>query len=230
MFHQIYKKPDSKPSLQVQRLLWRASQLRDQVRCRLRRITSFEETDSVEGQSRSFRIWMFSSFGALICILLLNLHLNASSDDGTPKERITESPDLVSQIPPGHVLVPIEPMNLDAIDAVFGQHGWADIFVDRDDVDTTFRPSNKPARRRIAVGVPMIRAPRNPSRLAVIIAETETQLISELGQPVHVALRRSASRPTAPKTIARVRRTRQDLSPAIIRLELVHEDGIADSN
>lgn len=171
---------------------------------------------------------MFSSFGALVCILLLNL--SARSNEVKPSSaNSTQTEDLVSQLPTGHVLVPIEPMNLDAIDAVFGQHGWADLFIEREDVDTAFRNSGKPARRRIAVGVPLIRAPRNPSRLAVIVSESETQLISELGQPVHVALRKSpANGKSAHKPALAVRRAR--FSHPSIQLELVHEDGIEDSN
>ena len=227
MSHPISKRLGSKVSLRIQTLLFHAGRLHSDLRNHFQRIARFEETDSVEGQSRSFRIWMFSSFGALVCILLLNL--SARSDNNSHATPKFEAPDLVSQIPAGHVLVPIEPMNLDAIDAVFGNHGWADLFVEHDGVDADFRRSNKPSRRRIAVGIPIVRAPRNPSRLAVIVAETETQIISELGQPVHVALRKSAPQKTKSGSSSKDHTTSRRRPGAAIGLELVHEDGIEES-
>lgn len=231
MFHQTFKKQDSKLQLLAHRFLGLINEEKQKARAFWHRFTSLEEADSVEGQSRSFRIWMFSSFGALVCILLLNFHATSSTDAPTAhrEDATALTSDLLSQLPAGHVLVPIEPMNIDAIDAVFGQHGWADLFVERDDVDTTFRASGKPARRRIAVGIPLLRAPRNPSRLAVIVPETETRLVSELGQPVHVALRKSPAKKSGPEKLSRGHSFARSGKPTV-QFELVHESGIEDAN
>ncbi len=192
------------------------------------RLVSFEEAETVEGQSRSFRVWTFSSFAALICILILNLQSKSETDSRQPAA--SSRVDVLSLVPDGYVLVPIEPINLDSIDAIFGSRGWADLFVERANIDSDFRASSRPTRRRIAVGVALVRAPRNPARIAALVKETDTRLISELGQPVHIALRKAAPKSNGES----VTEERDDFKAGNGHLnrptELVHEDGIQEEN
>ena len=88
---------------------------------------------------------------------------------------------MADQMPNGFVLVPIEPTNLDSLDAVFGQHGYADLY--RAD-------GSEKKGSRLARGLALVRSPRNPRRFAVLISDNESNRISELAEPVLVILRK----------------------------------------
>lgn len=227
MLQKMFTKPDSKTALLLKSLNQKAAE----VASRLIQFARLEESDSVEGQSRSFRVWMLSSFVALLCILILNLQ---SKPDENPSDVTAGGAiDIMTLVPDGFVLVPLEPLNLEAIDSVFGSRGWADLFAERTGADVEFRQSGRPSSKRIASGVALIRAPRNPGRLAAIVAENDIQLISDLGQPVHIALRKTAPKKqtvglTSNSMISSPKASRKTprLKPPIV--ELVHEDGIEE--
>ncbi len=227
MLQKIFTKPDSKPT----RLLKLLNRKASEIASRSIRFARLEESDSVEGHSRSFRVWMFSSLAALLGILILNLQSN--SEESTTGRRASAAVDIMSLVPDGFVLVPLEPLNMDSIDAVFGSRGWADLFVERAGADLDFRQTGRPSRKRIASGVALIRAPRNPSRIAAIVAESDVQLISDLGQPVHVALRKNSPKQRTAELTSNSRISRTKVLPKrpqqnLPLIELVHEDGIKE--
>lgn len=227
MLQKKFTKPDSKTA----RMLSLINQKGAEVVSRSIRFARLEDSDSVEGQSRSFRVWMLSSFAALLCILILNLQ---SKPEENPDDANTRGAlDIMTLVPDGFVLVPLEPLNLDAIDSVFGSRGWADLFAERAGADFEFRQSGRPSRKRIASGVALIRAPRNPGRIAAIVAESDIQLISDLGQPVHIVLRKTAPKKqtvglTSNSWISNPKVSRKAPRRRAPIVELVHEDGIEE--
>lgn len=81
-------------------------------------------------------------------------------------------------IPRGFVLVPIEVQNYEALDSILGKYGVVDLFRNRAD-----------GGQLIAKNVRLMRAPQNPSRFAVLIAETQASEILKYQGLVFVTLK-----------------------------------------
>jgi hypothetical protein len=140
--------------------------------------------DSVEAQAESLRIWMWASAAGLALIVVTTIVSQGPAADSKNNKSEPEVA-MADQIPNGFVLVPIEPTNLDSLDSVFGQHGYADLY----------HPEGSAKKgRRLAFGVALVRSPRNPRRFAVLIPEAESSRIAELSDPVLVILRKMPGR------------------------------------
>ncbi len=145
--------------------------------------------DTAEAQADALRIWMWASAAGLSLIVIVTVASRSSGSSTTTSgsSRVgeisqTESLSIIQQMPRGFVLVPIEPANLDALDSMFDQHGFADLY----------RADGGDRRgRRVARGVALIRSPRNPRRFAVLMPESDSDRMPELAEPVLVILRKS---------------------------------------
>lgn len=160
---------------------------------------SFRETDdTVEGQSKAFRLWMFSSTAAILMMLLLSFGStrssgvsHAASHGTSPDAEPKAGPSLIDQVPDGFVLVPIEPLNFETIDALIDNHAYVDLYHSSGEETFSSNSSASDRRRRlIARGLPLVRAPKNPSKFAVLVKEADTFVLMRLGEPVLVVVRK----------------------------------------
>lgn len=170
-----------------------------------------EGDDTVESQAHTFRIWMWSSTVGLGLIVIVTVLSGATNPTETPVAPVESSISMFDQLPEGYMVAPIEPTNLDSLDSMFDQHGYADLY----------KPEAGGGKgKRIARGVPLIRAPKNPRRFAVLIAESQTATLANLADPVLVILRKKPAKvyeepDEKPKSRSRLR----DVSPSIDVIE-----------
>ncbi|MDZ4082191.1 MAG: hypothetical protein U1E10_04590 [Bdellovibrionales bacterium] len=152
---------------------------------------SFRETDdTVEGQSKAFRLWMFTSTAAILMMLLLSFASTQSSVASSKRES-NAGLSLIEQVPDGFVLVPIEPLNFETIDALIENHAYVDLYLSSGEENFISDSSATDRRKRlIARGLPLVRAPRNPSKFAVLVKEADTAVLMRLGAPVLVVVRK----------------------------------------
>lgn len=135
--------------------------------------------DTVEAQAETFRIWMWSSAAGLSLIIITAV-VSMSRGDDTVKPAAAEQ-SMLEKLPDGFMIAPIDPINIDSLDSIFEQHGYADLY--RAD-------GEKGKGQRIARGLPLIRAPRNPRRFAVLVREEQSSVLASLNEPVLVILRK----------------------------------------
>ena len=87
--------------------------------------------------------------------------------ENTVPEESQFTPDTI--IPEGYVLVPIQLQNFASLDSMIGQFGVVDLFTAYED------PTMK--SRKVGNRLKLIRAPLNPSQFAVLVPDTEADLI-----------------------------------------------------
>lgn len=148
------------------------------------------EDETVEGQSKAFRLWMMSSTAAVLLMLLMSF---SSSKGSEPQhtDRSTTTLSLAEQVPDGFVLVPIEPINFETIDAIVEDHAYVDLYLASNDELSSYDASSSMRKKRlIARGLPLVRAPKNPSRFAVLVKESDSNVLTRLGGPVQIVVRR----------------------------------------
>lgn len=154
------------------------------------KIRSAEKDDTVEAQAQTFRIWMWSSAAGLALIVITSVvsmsattSANPASSDGAVERSVLAS------LPDGYVIAPIDPTNSESLDSIFDEHGYADLY-QATAADTR--------GKCIARGLPLIRAPKNPRRFAVLVSETQAGVLASLNEPVLVVLRKKpAGKPEA---------------------------------
>lgn len=174
-----------------------------------------KDDDTVEAQAQTFRIWMWSTAAGLTLILISTV---VSMSRGAEKADLAAGGEasLLTSLPDGYVLAPIEPANLDSLDSIFEDHGYADLYRSSD--------SNERGAK-IARGLALIRAPKNPRRFAILVPESDSDLLAELNQPVIVVLRKK------PKSTANERqpKSRRKSESPLIRetkgdIQLIEEE------
>lgn len=84
----------------------------------------------------------------------------------SPTESSAVAAGLDTYIPKGFVLVPIDVQNYEALDSILGKFGIVDLFRGQDE-----------GGQLIARNVRLLRAPQNPSRFAVLVAEAQAPRI-----------------------------------------------------
>jgi hypothetical protein len=188
---------------------WIELVLKVSERC-IRKISSgFRSTDdTVEGQSKAFRVWMFSSTAAILLMMLLSLGPSGNSIAKPDSEHSTAQ-SLIDQVPDGFVLVPIEPLNFEAIDALVENHVYVDLYRASDDDPLNSDSGDSIRRKRlIARGLPMVRAPKNPSKFAVLVKEADSDILARLGAPVLVVVRKRPPKQGYPESRKTIRSQR----------------------
>jgi hypothetical protein len=105
-------------------------------------------------------------------------------------DKISSETDFVNStdtyIPNGYVLVPLEISNAIAVSSLMGQYTFVDIY-------TTSGTDGSP-QKIIAQGLRMIRAPHNDEQFAVLVAESEHELIQHLSEQVFVVIKNPKSK------------------------------------
>lgn len=135
--------------------------------------------NSIEGQARTFRLWVLISGVTLLICALSNSSATTGSSPVAPQ---SESIDITAQIPAGLLVVPIQAANYSTLDPLLNQHSWADIYL----------PSLDGSRGlRIAESIPVIRTSQNRQHLAALIPEGEPSPLLSISDPVIVILRSS---------------------------------------
>ena len=176
-----------------------------------RRIRRLKDQDStIEDQAQSFRVWMWSSAFALTLIVIFTVISNSKSKDDLPA--VESTPSFLEQLPDGFVVAPIEPVNSDSLDSIFDDHGYADLYRSN---------SNGEKGKRVARGLALIRAPRNPRQFAVIVPEGQTELLPEFSHPVVVILRKGPPKVSEKRSAKKEPKTRAPKS----RVQIISEDG-----
>lgn len=105
----------------------------------------------------------FSSKWGIIGVILTSLVMGLLVQLFGQPETPLVLPEIDTLIPRGYVLVPITVQNSESLDSVFGSHGIVDLYSVN---DTTLTKG-----RRVASGVKLLRAPKNPSQFGVLIED-----------------------------------------------------------
>lgn len=96
-------------------------------------------------------------------------------------ERSAPKPESIdTHIPRGFVLVPVEVLNYEALDSIFGRFGHVDLYSGHSD-------QGHPTL--IARNVRMLRAPQNPTHFAVLVRERETSHLLSRGNAFTVIVK-----------------------------------------
>lgn len=83
-------------------------------------------------------------------------------------------------IPKGHVLVPIEVTNQEALDSIMGQFALVDLF-----------QGESPSQQRpVAKNVRILRAPQNPQHFAILVPDRDVDGIMKYGGAFTVVVKR----------------------------------------
>ena len=190
---------------------------RDRLESTLQSLKTVKSDDTVEAQANTFRIWMWTSAAGLALIVVASAVSRHSKENSTVSPKIPPSSQeaVLDSLPDGYVIAPIEPLNGDSLDSIFGEHGYADIY----------RPTgNGEKGKRIARSLALVRAPKNPRRFAVLVPDSQSEILSQLSEPVLVILRKG---PLPDKRDADIR---SDSKPHRARrrpenrIELIQED------
>lgn len=145
------------------------------------KVKYFPSGDTVEDQAQWIKTWITA---VILMTLLYGLHSALPVGESGHVADASVSPTLQELIPPGHVLIPIEPVNAEALDSVLDSHGIVDLF----------SPGARKQSQVVLSGVAIVRAPKNPRQFAVILEDTKVtdRQLAALTEPLYVALRSKA--------------------------------------
>ena len=117
-------------------------------------------------------------FASVISILVIGVASTQNSSSQASSLGAGTPAGVDTFIPKGYVLVPIDVQNYEALDSILGKFGVVDLFRNRAD-----------GGQLIAKNVRLLRAPQNPSRFAVLIAESQASEILKYQGLVFVTLK-----------------------------------------
>ncbi|MCC2677546.1 MAG: hypothetical protein K0R29_122 [Pseudobdellovibrio sp.] len=118
-----------------------------------------------------------ASFGVFLILYYFVNQDHTSGDNPKKAEATAEAPSADTYIPPGHVLVPVQIENSEALSAVMGPFAVVDLYSDVGGHSSL-----------IAEKVKLIRAPLNPRQFAVLVNETLSSQIMQVKVPFAVVL------------------------------------------
>lgn len=104
-------------------------------------------------------------------------------------------------IPPGTVLIPIELENYNSVDSILGRYGVVDLFQSD--------PARPGKNQLVARKIKVIRAPQNPSQLAVLVPESEASRFFKENSVFFAAVQNPKETGTAFEETPTKRQTRQ---------------------
>jgi len=117
----------------------------------------------------------------ILCVsfgIFLILYYFVNRDQSSPVSQKKEEPATAdTYIPPGHVLVPVQIENSEALSAVMGPFAVVDLYSDIGGHSSL-----------IAEKVKLIRAPLNPRQFAVLVSESLSSQIMQVKIPFSVVL------------------------------------------
>lgn len=114
-------------------------------------------------------------------VLLVSAAILAWLSSGSNKEKSEHAPqDVMTFIPDGFQLIPIEVANYEALDSVLGQYGVVDLYT---------AGENESFSTPLARAVKILRAPLNPNQFAVLVPEHMVSSIVKRGPLYKVVIR-----------------------------------------
>lgn len=114
----------------------------------------------------------------LLLVVTLMIAENILKSEPVLSEQLSK--DISTIIPRGYVLIPIDVINSDKLDSVFGDFGVVNVY-------STSLDFSKP-NKLLAKKVKMIRAPKNPSHFAILCPEIKSHLLIQNTGPFFVAI------------------------------------------
>lgn len=154
-------------------------------------------------------------------MMLLIAYSPVQNSEARQELRSEILPSLVDQVPDGFVLVPIEPLNFETIDALIENHAYIDLYHSTDEHGYQGDQSGTKQRKRlIARGLPLLRAPKNPSKFAVIVKESDSDILAKLGVPVLVVVRKGPPKGGYPA----VRRSQRNPKAKKLKADFIVEE------
>lgn len=122
----------------------------------------------------------FSSKWGIIGLILTSLVMAFFVQSFAKLEDPLVLPEIDTMIPRGFVLVPISVQNSESLDSVFGSHGIVDLY--------SVNETSQGKGRRVASGVKLLRAPKNPSQFGVLIEDRYSGLLLNEGATFFVVI------------------------------------------
>lgn len=121
---------------------------------------------------------------AFIALGVVALLLETFSASQTQQAEITESEsfDVDTMIPAGHLLIPIQLSNAESLASLSGQFSLVDLYAMAD------KEANRKSFK-VASAVKLLRAPLNPQQFAVLIKEEESSKLVSLEGPFFAAIK-----------------------------------------
>ena len=156
--------------------------------------TWFRTTFKIEGENLNLLYYVVGGF----FVIVLSFSFSKNEKPELPGKSAKSSWDTV--IPTGYVLVPIEVANLESVDSLLGDKAVVDIY--------TIQADGKKSRRALARKVKVIRAPQNPSVMAVLTPEAHAaDILTEQG-PFFIAIQNPNEQSSEFQAPKRERKTR----------------------
>lgn len=90
-----------------------------------------------------------------------------------------EAASIDTFIPKGHVLIPIDVINNEALDSIVGRFAMVDLF-----------HGEGPTQRPVARNVRLLRAPQNPSHFAILVPDRDADSVMKFGGSFTVIVKR----------------------------------------
>lgn len=113
--------------------------------------------------------------GLILVALLTTALFQAFKSAKAPTQLEQESFEASTFIPEGHVLIPIEIENIEALNAMIKNYAWVDLYTPTDSLS----PSKKPLK--IVKKIRILRAPLDPNHFGIIVPERFADAILSYG-------------------------------------------------
>lgn len=189
--------------------------LRDRIEAEINTLKAKRSDDTVEAQAHTFRIWMWASAAGLSLVVIASVVSKKPNVEFGATSVADPQVAMLDALPDGFVIAPIEPTNADSLDSIFGQHGYADLY----------RPTSSGEKgQRIARSLPLVRAPKNPRRFAVLVAESEIEVLGRLNEPVLVILRKGPAKNKDETAGYKRKSGKSQYKEAKQKIEVIEED------
>lgn len=123
-----------------------------------------------------FKTWLQEKPHQYLLLGLITLLLFAVLWPTKDKTESLPTLEADTVIPAGYVLVPIELLNFEALSSLVGSYAIVDLFAPNSD------PNQR--ARKIGSDLRLLRAPLNPQQFAVLVPESESDLVVSQATPL----------------------------------------------
>jgi len=120
------------------------------------------------------------AFVALGLVVVLKGLFTSSSDKDPAVGRPSESFEVDTMIPAGHLLIPLQLSNAESLASLSGAFSIVDLYAASEKGHKSFK---------VASAVKLLRAPLNPQQFAVLVPEDESAKIMSIEGPFFAALK-----------------------------------------
>lgn len=134
--------------------------------------------------------WIFTSLIFMGLALLGLQQKDQKSPEHSPSQENQNSQNIDTMVPNGYVLVALQLINSDSINALLGPFGMVDLYPTS--ATLSWSQKNEFAVKKsatpLATHLRIIRAPNNPRLFGVLLPETSRELILQLAEPVFAVI------------------------------------------